>query len=151
MQSKWALRGKKINNFVELWRLVASRGYKFWVSWISFQKNNISWTQQPPTEKSLKFNLIFHDSTKINFVSKHQNKAGRDLAKTYLCATCKKETNDVKPRNVLYGTFLINQSVSVWCSNTGVLHRLQLWLESQVMPRPSVFFVSHYSMMERQT
>ena len=65
---------------------------------------------------------------------------GRDLAKTHFCATCKKETNDVKPRNVLYGTFLINQSVSVWCSNTGVLHRFQLWFEFQVMPRPSDFF-----------
>ena len=29
-----------------------------------FQKNNISWPQQPPTEKVLKFNMIFHDSTK---------------------------------------------------------------------------------------
>ena len=70
-----ALRGRRINNFVELWCLVASGGYKFWVSWISFQKSNISWPQQPPTGKALKFNLIFHDSTKINFVSKHQNKA----------------------------------------------------------------------------
>ena len=75
MQSKSALRGRRINNFVELWCLVASGGYKFWVSWISFQKSNISWPQQPPTGKALKFNLIFHDSTKINFVSKHQNKA----------------------------------------------------------------------------
>ena len=44
-----------------------------WVSSTSFQKNNISWPQQPPTEKVLKFNMIFHDST--NFFSKHQNKA----------------------------------------------------------------------------
>ena len=29
-----------------------------------FQKNNISWPQQPPTEKVLNFNMIFHDSTK---------------------------------------------------------------------------------------
>jgi hypothetical protein len=75
MQSKSALRGRRINNFVELWSLVASEGYKFWVSWISFQKRNISWPQQPPTGKALKFNLIFHDSTIINFVWKHQNKA----------------------------------------------------------------------------
>ena len=31
--------------------------------------------QQPLTEKVLKFNMIFHDSTKTLFVSKHQNKA----------------------------------------------------------------------------
>ena len=29
-----------------------------------FQKTNISWPQQPPTEKVLNFNMIFHDSTK---------------------------------------------------------------------------------------
>ena len=54
MQSKSALRGRKINNFVELWCLVASRGYKFWVSWISCQKSNIGCPQQPLTEKVLK-------------------------------------------------------------------------------------------------
>ena len=54
---------------------MASGDYKFWVSWISFQKSNISWPQQPPTGKALKFNLIFHDSSKIIFVSKHQNNA----------------------------------------------------------------------------
>ena len=75
MQSKSDLRGRRITIFVKLWCLVALGGYKFWVSWIIFQKSNISWPQQPPTGKALKFNLIFHDSTKINFVSKHQNKA----------------------------------------------------------------------------
>ena len=75
MQSKSDLRGKRINSFVELWCLAALGCYKFWVSWISFQKSNISWPQQPPTGKALKFNLIFLDSTKINFASKHQNKA----------------------------------------------------------------------------
>ena len=70
-----ALRGRKSNNFAELWCLVASRGLDIWVSWTSFQKSNISWPQQPPTEKVLKFNMIFHDSTKKFFVSKHQNKA----------------------------------------------------------------------------
>ena len=42
---------------------------------MSFQKSNISWPQQPPAGKTQKINLIFYDSTKINFVSKHQNKA----------------------------------------------------------------------------
>ena len=55
--------------------LVALGGYKFCVSLVIFQKSNISWPQQPLTGKAIKFNLIFHDSTKINFVSKHQNKA----------------------------------------------------------------------------
>ena len=41
----------------------------------SFQKNDISWPQQPLTEKVQKFNMIFHDSTQNNFFSKHKNKA----------------------------------------------------------------------------
>ena len=41
----------------------------------SFQKNYIGWPQQPPTEKMLKFNMIFHYSTTKNFFSKHKNKA----------------------------------------------------------------------------
>ena len=53
VQSKSALRGRKINNFVELWCLVASGGYKFWVSWISFQKSNTCCPQQPLTKKVL--------------------------------------------------------------------------------------------------
>jgi hypothetical protein len=36
------------------------------VSSTSFQKNYIGWPQQPPTEKVLKFNMIFHDSTQKN-------------------------------------------------------------------------------------
>ena len=75
MQSKSALRGRRINNFIELWCLVASGGLEICVSSTSFQKNDIGWPQQPLTEKVLKFNLIFHDSTKRNFVSKHPNKA----------------------------------------------------------------------------
>ena len=43
-----------INNFVELWCLLASRGLEISVSWISFQKSNIDCPQQPPTEKVLK-------------------------------------------------------------------------------------------------
>ena len=45
-----------------------------------FQKKKIRWPQQPQTEKLLKFNMIFHDSSKIILFSKHQNKAGfKDL------------------------------------------------------------------------
>ena len=68
MQSKSALRDRGVNNFVELWCLVASGAIKFWLSWISFQKSNISWPQQPPAGKPLKFNLIFHNYFKIIFV-----------------------------------------------------------------------------------
>ena len=75
MQSKLALRGRRINNFIELWCLVASGGLEICVSSTSFQKNDIGWPQQPPTEKVLKFNMIFHDSTPKNFFSKHKNKA----------------------------------------------------------------------------
>ena len=75
MQSKLALRGRKINNFVELWCQVALGGYKFWVSWISLQKSNIGCPQQPLTEKVLKFITIFHDTTQNFFFSKHKNKA----------------------------------------------------------------------------
>ena len=35
----------------------------------------IGWPQQPPTEKLLEFNMIFHDSIPNSFFSKHQNKA----------------------------------------------------------------------------
>ena len=51
MQSKSALRGRKINNFIELWFLVASGGLGICVLPTSFQKNDIGWPQQPPTKR----------------------------------------------------------------------------------------------------
>ena len=45
-----ALRGRRINNFAELWCLVASRDMEIWVSSTSFPKILIDWPQQPPTE-----------------------------------------------------------------------------------------------------
>ena len=48
-----ALKGRRINNFIESWCLVASGGLGIWVSSTSFQKSNIGWPQQPPTEKVL--------------------------------------------------------------------------------------------------
>ena len=54
---------------------MASGGLGICVSSTSFQKNYIGWPQQPPTEKMLKFNMIFHDSTPKNIFSKHENKA----------------------------------------------------------------------------
>ena len=50
-----ALRGRRIENFLELWWLVASRVVGIWVSSTSFLKSNISWPQQPPTKKGGKF------------------------------------------------------------------------------------------------
>ena len=75
MQSKSALSGKRTNNFIELWCLVASGGLDICVSSTSFQKNDICWPQQPLTEKVQKFNLIFHDSTPKNLYFKTKNKA----------------------------------------------------------------------------
>ena len=54
---------------------MASGGLDISVSSTCFQKSNIDWPQQPPTEKVRKFNMIFHDSTKKFVRSKHQNKA----------------------------------------------------------------------------
>ena len=55
---------------------MASGVKKICVSSTIFQKNDISWPQQPPTEKVLEFNMIFHDSTpEKRFFSKHKNKA----------------------------------------------------------------------------
>ena len=75
MQNKLALRGSRINNFIELWCLLASGGLEICVSSTSFQTNNIGWPQQPQTEKVLKCNMRFHDSTQKIFFSKYKNKA----------------------------------------------------------------------------
>ena len=66
-----ALRDRRIKDFLELGCLVASGGLDFCVSSTSFQKNDIGWPQQPPTEKVLKFNMIFYDSTPKKLFSKH--------------------------------------------------------------------------------
>ena len=70
-----ALRDRRTNIFSKLGCLVASRGLDIWVSFICFQKNNIRWPQQPPTEKVLKFNMTFLWFYQTFFFSKHQNKA----------------------------------------------------------------------------
>jgi hypothetical protein len=58
-----ALRGRRIENFDNISLAAFSQGLLICVSSTSFQKISIGWPQQPPTEKVLKFNLIFHDST----------------------------------------------------------------------------------------
>ena len=70
-----AMKGRRIINFIELWSIAGSGGLEIWVSVISFWKSDIGWPQQPLTEKVLKFNMIFHDSSKLILFSKHQNKA----------------------------------------------------------------------------
>ena len=52
-----ALRGRRVDNFLELWCLVALGGLDIWVSSISFKKSQIRWPQQPQTEKVLKIHL----------------------------------------------------------------------------------------------
>ena len=51
-----ALRGNRIENYDNLWCLVASGGLDFCVSSTSFQKSNIGWPQQPLTEKTSDIN-----------------------------------------------------------------------------------------------
>jgi hypothetical protein len=70
-----ALRDRRTNIFSKIGCLVASGGLDIWVSSICFQKSNISWPQQPPTEKVLKFNMTFFMILPKKLFSKHQNKA----------------------------------------------------------------------------
>ena len=70
-----ALRGRRIEQFLELWWLVASGVVDIWVSSTNFQKSNISWPRQPLTRKVVNFNMIFHDSTPKKLFSRHKNKA----------------------------------------------------------------------------
>ena len=69
-----ALKGSRIENFDKLGTLLTLRGFDISVSLTTFQKRNIHWPQQPPTEKVLRFNMIFEDSTPHFFFSKHKNK-----------------------------------------------------------------------------
>ena len=74
-----------INNFIEIWCLVASGGLHFCVSSTSFQKIDIGWPQQPPTETvliSVK-NWIFDDS----FLKKLPDSDGLILSGTKMTNT----------------------------------------------------------------
>ena len=82
VQSKSALSGRRIHNFIELWCLVGSGGLEIWVSSTSFQKSNIDWPQQPPIEKVLKFSKNFHDSVKIILVLRLLNSRTRITLKS---------------------------------------------------------------------
>ena len=65
-----AMNGGRIINFNDIWAIAGSVGLEICVSSTSFQMNDNSWPQQPRTEKVLKFNMIFHDSTPKNFFFK---------------------------------------------------------------------------------
>ena len=52
------MRGRRINNFTELWSIAGSVGLEICVSPTSFQKNDISWPQQPITDKVQKFKSL---------------------------------------------------------------------------------------------
>ena len=69
------MKARRIINFIELWSIVGSKGFDICVSSTSFQKSGLGWPQQPLTEKVLKFNMIFHDSSRKKIFSKHHNKA----------------------------------------------------------------------------
>ena len=49
--SEMALRGRKVENFDDIFLAAWSRGLPICVSSTSFQKNSIGWPQQPPTER----------------------------------------------------------------------------------------------------
>ena len=68
------MKGRRIIDFIELWSIAGSGGLEICVSSTSFQINDNGWPQQPPTEKVLKFNMIFHDSNPKNVFSEHKNK-----------------------------------------------------------------------------
>ena len=55
-----------------------SGGLDIWVLLIYFQKSNIGWPRQPPTERVPKCTLIFYESTDNPFF-KHQNKVKFDI------------------------------------------------------------------------
>ena len=70
MQSKSALRDRRFHNFIKLWCLVGSRGLEIWVASISFQKSNIGWPHQPPTERvSVKLDFWWSISQKGTGIS----------------------------------------------------------------------------------
>ena len=76
-----ALRGRRINNLIRLWCLGASGGLHICVLSTSFQKSNIGWTQQPLTERVLKFIIMFSDYTPFFFL---QNIKGRLNLRTWM-------------------------------------------------------------------
>ena len=70
-----ALRGRKIDSFDDISLTAWSQGLPIYVSSTSFQRCSIGWPQQPPKEKVLKFNLIFHDSIPKKTFFQKSNKA----------------------------------------------------------------------------
>ena len=65
--SKLALTDTQIEIFDLISLIECLGGYNIWVLSTSSQKSNIGWPQQPPIEKVLNINLIFHECIKILF------------------------------------------------------------------------------------
>ena len=65
----WSPRWATKVDFQVQKKVAAHSGHgDIWVLSIYFQKSNIGWPQQPPTEKVTIFNLIFYDSINISFI-----------------------------------------------------------------------------------
>ena len=65
----WCPRWPTKNDFQVQKKVAAHSGDgDIWVLSTFFQKSNIGWPQQPPTEMVPIFNLIFYDSTNIFFI-----------------------------------------------------------------------------------
>ena len=55
-----ALRGRSMNNFIELWCILGSGGFTICVASTSFLKRNIGWwPQQPPTSNRYHWKIEF--------------------------------------------------------------------------------------------
>ena len=70
-----ALRGRRIDNFVELWWLVASGVLGIWVSFTSLQKKWHRLASTASDKEGGKFQYDISWIYQINIFSKHQNKA----------------------------------------------------------------------------
>ena len=63
----WALRERNIQVRLYLKVVLKSWDVDILIIRTNFYKSNIVWPQQPPTEKVLKFNMLFHDSSNFFF------------------------------------------------------------------------------------
>ena len=60
---------------------MGSGGLEIWVLSTSLQKSKVGWPQQPLTERVLKFDMHFHDSSKTFFF---QNIKGKPNSRTWM-------------------------------------------------------------------
>ena len=79
----------------------------------SFQKNDIGWPQQPPTEKMLRFNMIFYDSTQKNFFQSIKIKLNYNAWITLRSLVVLCSLNDLSDLNSLNGINDLDSLISV--------------------------------------